>query len=171
MKRRSSGGRFSVEERSQWLPYLSVAACVLLLPLALFAARRSDVARTITAGRILTVRLPDRSRATLINGASISLQDNFAQRRRVWVFGEATFDVRQGPSLSLWTETAFISTTGGSFTIRASGRETTFVSVRRGTLRLRALNDESDPAYRSVTIGARQRGFAVRLVGAKVAPP
>ena len=101
-------------------------------------------------------------------GRTIEFRDDFVRRRRAWVFGQVMLEVLQGPTLSLWTETAFISTTGGSFTVRASGRETTFVSVRSGTARLRALNDESDPAYRSVTIGAGQRAFAVRLVGAKI---
>jgi len=170
MERRSSGGRFLVLDRSPWLPYVSVAICLLLLPLALLGDRRRGESRAFTAGKtgILTLRLPDGSRATLINGGTIEFRDDFVLRRKAWVFGQASLDVLQGPTFSLWTETAFISTTGGSFTLRASGRETTFVSMRTGTARLRALNDESDPAYRSVTIGAGQRAFAVRLVGAKV---
>jgi ferric-dicitrate binding protein FerR (iron transport regulator) len=173
MERRSSGGRFLIENRSHWLPYLTVAVCLLMLPLALIGDRRRGEPRVFTAGKtgILTLRLPDGSRATLINGGTIEFRDDFVLRRRAWVFGQALLEVLQGPTLSLWTETAFISTTGGSFTVRASGRETTFVSVRTGTARLRALNDESDPAYRSVTIGAGQRGFAARLVGARVTAP
>ena len=170
MERRSSGGRFLLEGRSPRLPFLSVAICVVLLPLALIGDRRRGESRAFTAGKtgILTVRLPDGSRATLINGGTIEFRDDFVMRRRAWVFGQARLDVLQGPTFSLWTETAMVSTTGGSFTVRASGRETTLVSTRAGTVRLRALNDESDPAYRSVTVGAGQRAVAVRLVGAKV---
>src|SRR6266566_5193812 len=114
MERRSSGGRFLVEDPSPWLPYLSVAFCVLLLPLALIGDRRRGEPRVFTAGTtgILTLRLPDGSRATLINGGTIQFRDDFVRRRRAWVFGQAMLDVLPGPTLSLWTETAFISTTG-----------------------------------------------------------
>ena len=170
MERRSSGGRFPIDDRTSALPYLSVLVCLLLVPLALFGDRHRAEAKTVRAGKagITTVRLPDGSRATLVNGASISYRDDFVRRRRAWVTGQATFDVREGPAFSLWTQTAFITTTGAFFIVRAVGRETTFVAARRGTLRLRALNDETDPAFRSATIAAGQQAFAVRLVGAKV---
>ena len=173
MERGSSGGRFPVDDRPQRLPYLTVVLCLLLVPLALIGDRRRGDARRFSAGQngILKVRLPDGSRATLVNGASVEFRDDFARRRRAWVFGRATFDILQGPTFSLWTETAFVTTTEAKFAVRSTGRETTFVSMRSGTARLRALNDESDPAYRSVTISAGQRAFAARLVGAKVIPP
>jgi ferric-dicitrate binding protein FerR (iron transport regulator) len=103
-----------------------------------------------------------------VNGASIRYRRDFAQRRRLWLSGQAAFDVVPGNTFALWTETALVSTLGGSFAVRSSGRETTFVTMRSGVMRLRALNEDNDPAYRSVTIGTGQRAFAARMVGAKI---
>src|SRR5467141_3279393 len=101
MERRSSGGRFLIEDRSQWLPYLTVVVCLLMLPLALIGDRRRGEQRSFTAGQtgFLTLRLPDGSRATLINAGTIQYRDDFVRRRRAWVVGQAMLDVLQGPTL------------------------------------------------------------------------
>jgi ferric-dicitrate binding protein FerR (iron transport regulator) len=140
--------------------------------MAIVAVRGRDDAQTISAGNsaLATVRLPDGSRARLLKGATIQYRRDFPQRRRIWLSGQARFDVVPGSAFVLWTETALVSTLGGSFVVRATGRETTFVSMRTGIARLRALNEDNDPAYRSVTIGYRQNAFAARMVGAKMTP-
>jgi ferric-dicitrate binding protein FerR (iron transport regulator) len=146
-----------------------VLICLAVLPIVIGAGRRDD-SQAITAGNgaIMTIRLPDGSRARLLNGASIRYRRDFPQRRRLWLSGQATFDVIPGPTFALWTETALVITFAGSFAVRASGRETTFVSTRAGVVRLRALNEDNDPSYRSVTLRSGQRGFAARMVGAKL---
>jgi ferric-dicitrate binding protein FerR (iron transport regulator) len=146
-----------------------VLICLAVLPLAMIAVRRDD-SQTISAGNgaITTIKLPDGSRARLMNGATIRYRPDFPERRRLWLSGQATFDVTPGPTFALWTETALVITFAGSFAVRASGRETTFVSTRAGVVRLRALNEENDPSYGSVTIGSGRRGFAARMVGAKL---
>ena len=135
----------------------------------MIAVRRDD-SQTISAGdrAITTIKLPDGSRARLVNGATIKYRRDFPQRRRLWLSGQATFDVIPGPKFALWTETALVITFGGSLAVRASGRETTYVSTRAGVVRLRALNEDNDPSYPSVTIGSGQGGFAARMVGAKL---
>src|SRR2546430_10917897 len=114
------------------MSFLGILICVAVLPVAMVANRGHDDAQTISAGKgaITTVRLPDGSRAQLMNGATIRYRRDFAQRRRLWLSGQATFDVVPGRVLSLWTETAVVSTRTGSFAVRTSGRETTFVSMR-----------------------------------------
>jgi hypothetical protein len=105
-----------------------------------------------------------------MNGATIRYRRDFPGRRRIWLSGQGTLDVVPGTPFSLWTETALVSTLGASLAVRASGRETTFVSMRAGVARLRALNEDNDPAYRSVMIASGQRAFAARMVGAKIIP-
>ena len=119
----------------------------------------------------MTIRLPDGSRARLLNGASIRYRRDFPQRRRLWLSGAARFDVVPGGEFALWTETALATTLGASFVVRAFDRETTFVATREGIVRLRALNEDNDPAYRSVTVGPAQHAIAARMVGARVALP
>jgi ferric-dicitrate binding protein FerR (iron transport regulator) len=157
---------------TQRYSFVGLLVCLAALSMVIGTGRRDD-SQTISAGSraITTVRLPDGSRARLMDGATIRFRRDFPQRRRLWLYGQATFDVVPGRLLSLWTENALVSTRTGSFAVRASGRETTFVSMRTGVARLRALNEDMDPAYRPVTIASGQHAFAARMVGAKVTPP
>ena len=169
--RRSSGVRFAVEEPSTLLRFAGAIACLVILSLAAAAPMRRPVDRQIDAGTTpVIVRLPDQSRVTLGPGSSLRYLPDFAARR-VWLIGRGTLEITPGPAFSIWTETALAKTTGASFDIRATGLATTYVTVRAGSVRLRALNEDNDPAYQSVLFGPGQRGFSAKMIGVKVTPP
>jgi ferric-dicitrate binding protein FerR (iron transport regulator) len=170
--RRSSGARFQFQAAPRPISLVSILICLAVLPIVVGSGRRDD-SQTIAAGNggILTIRLPDGSRAKLLNGATVRYRRDFPQRRRLWLSGQAKFDVVPGREFALWTETAFVTTLDAEFEVRAMDRETTFVATRAGIVRLRALNEDNDPAYRSVTVGAGQHALAARMVGARPIRP
>jgi hypothetical protein len=84
------------------------------------------------------------------------------------LYGQGTFEVVRGREFTVWTETALAKTGGARFSITAAGRESTLVIVREGSVTLRALNDDNDPAFPSVLAVAGQRATAARTVGAKL---
>jgi ferric-dicitrate binding protein FerR (iron transport regulator) len=170
--RRSSGVRFAMETPRKVLMFAGFVACVAAMPFAIAASKlRGPVAQRVDAGAsVVTVRLPDSSRVVLGRGSSLRYRPDFAQRRVLWLIGRATLEIVPGPAFSLWTETAFLNTLDGSFDVQTTGLDTTVVRVRAGTVRLRALNEDNDPAYRTATIGPGQLGFSIKMVGARIAP-
>lgn len=147
--------------------------CLSLLPITIVLGRRDrDPMVGITVSALYTtVVLPDGSRAVLSRGSKIRYRRDFPVRRTLWVFGQGTFQVVPGPEFTVWTETAIAKTSGGRFSVTAAGRASTTVLVRRGSVRLRALNEDNDPAYPSVLAVAGQRATAERTVGARLTPP
>jgi ferric-dicitrate binding protein FerR (iron transport regulator) len=171
--RRSSGVRFVMTAApSMALRYSGFVACLALLPIAIASTgMRGPVAQRVDAGAVaVTVRLPDSSRVILGQGSSLRYRRDFAQRRTLWLFGRGAVEIVSGAPFTLWTETAVAKTTGATFDVRAVGLDSTIVHVRTGSIRLRALNEDNDPAYRSVTLGPGQLGFGIKMVGARAAP-
>lgn len=168
-ERRSSGGRFDRPPRSARLGALGIIACLAMLPLAVIAERSRDA--QIVINQRGTHRLPDGSYAGLSEGATIKYGRDFASRRVLWAHGTVDLDVVAGPQLTVWTETAVAKTNAASVVIESSDLDSTFVFVRRGAVRLRALNDDQDPAYPAVSVAAGQPAFAARMVGAFVRKP
>ena len=148
---------------------VGVVACLAMLPLAMIPVQARDA--TLRTARSGMIRLPDGSVAKLAMGATIRYRTDFAARRVLWLFGQATFEIVPGSSFAVWTETGVTKTTGSSIFVRAMTRESSFVAVSAGVARLRALNEDNDPAYPSVTIGPGQRAFAARTLTAHVIPP
>ena len=170
MDRRSSGGRFERPSQGTRASLLGVAACLAVLPLAAAAVlSREGTVTTIQGPR--TILLPDSTRVELARDADMQYRRDFAHRRVLWLHGQAALAVAPGPPLALWTETAITRTGGATFTVRAADRESTVVSVLAGVVRLRALNEDNDPAYATVTVEAGGRAFAVRTMGARLIPP
>ena len=156
----------------QYVHFLGVIACLALLPLAVALGRRDgrpmQVVTAYTPNTVL--RFPDGSRATLSIGSRVRYRADLPTRRTAWLFGEGMFDIAPGSDFTLWTETSLVKTTGGRFFISAIDRDSTFLSVRQGIVRLRALNEDSDPAYPSVMVATGQRAFAAKTVGASLSP-
>lgn len=151
--------------------FMGSVACLAMLPITIVLAGRDRepmVAITVTA-LYTTIPLPDGSRATLSRGSLVRYRPGFPGRRTLWLFGQGSFDVVPGTEFTLWTETALVTTAGARLSVTAAGRESTFVVVREGSARLRALNDDNDPAFPSVLVGAGGRAFAVRTRGVKLA--
>src|SRR5438045_3915292 len=134
--------------RGYWR-YAGVVACVAVLPLAAVASRmRLVTAMTIVADTLAkAVRLPDGSVAQLSAGSTMRYRRNLVGGRRVWLFGQATFLIVPGSTFAVWTETAVARTPGAILHMLAFNRESTFVFVQRGSVRLRALNEDNDAAY------------------------
>jgi ferric-dicitrate binding protein FerR (iron transport regulator) len=156
----------------QHVHFLGVIACLVTLPVAVMLGGRDradmQLATAYTPNTVL--RFPDGSRATLSMGSRVRYRVDLPHRRTAWLFGEGTFEIAAGSDFTLWTETSLIKTTGGRFFITATDRDSTFVTVRQGVLRLRALNEDGDPAYRSVLVASGQRAFAAKTVGANLSP-
>ena len=156
----------------QYIHFLGIITCLALLPLVVALGRSgrhpTDEVLAYTPNTI--VRLPDGSRATLAFGSRLRYRSDLPERRTAWVFGQGMFDIAAGSDFTLWTETSLLKTTGGRFFITAVDRDSSFVSVRQGVVRLRALNEDGDPAYRMVVIASGQRAFAAKTVGAKLSP-
>jgi ferric-dicitrate binding protein FerR (iron transport regulator) len=163
-ERRSSGGRFDRAPRSARLGALGSIICLALLPVA--AVRERGREAPIIINQRGTHRLPDGSYAGLSDGATVRYGRDFARRRVLWLHGKVDLEVVGGPVLTVWTETAIAKTAAASVVIESSGLDSTFVFVRRGAVRLRALNEDKDPAYPGVVVGAGQNGFAARMIGA-----
>lgn len=156
-----------------YLQFLGVLVCLAVLPITIMMSRRDrDPMVAITVNALYTtIALPDGSRAVLSRGSRVRYRRDFPGRRVLWLFGQGTFQVLPGTEFTVWTETAIAKTFGGRFSVTAAGRESTFVFVRTGSVKLRALNEDNDPAYRSVVAVAGQRAIAARTVGARLAPP
>ena len=170
MERRSSGGRFERPPQGTRVSLLGVAACLAVLPIAAAVVLSRDATITTVRGAHV-VHLPDSTLVELARDAAMQYRRDFAQRRVLWLYGQASLEVTPGPPLALWTETAVAKTGGASFTVRATGRESTLVSMRAGSVRLRALNEDNDPAYSTVTTAAGQRAVAARMIGAHLILP
>lgn len=162
--RRSSGRRFERPAHATNFSLVGALLCLAALPFAMIPVRARSV--TVHSVQSSIVHLPDGSLAKLTKGTTVRYRSDFATRRTLWLFGGASIDAIPGSPFAVWTETAVIRTTGASLSIRAFDSGSTFVAVRAGTARVRALNEDNDPAYPAVTIGPGQHAFAVRTLGA-----
>ncbi|HEU4993597.1 MAG TPA: hypothetical protein VFT29_02220 [Gemmatimonadaceae bacterium] len=165
-ERRSSGGRFDRAPRSVRLGALGTIICLVLLPAAFVSGRERET--PIVINQRGTHRLPDGSYAGLSDGASVRYAPDFAFRRVLWLHGAVDLEVVKGPQLTVWTETAVARTSEASLVINSTDLDSTFVFVRRGAVRLRALNEDMDPAYHGVSVGAGQSAVAARMLGASL---
>jgi ferric-dicitrate binding protein FerR (iron transport regulator) len=152
--------------------FIGGLVCLGLLPITIMLGRRDrDLMVGLTVSALYTtVVLPDGSRAVLSRGSKLRYRRDFPVRRTLWVFGQGTFQVVPGTEFTVWTETALAKTSGGRFSVTAASRQSTIVIVRTGSVTLRALNEDNDPAYPSVVAVAGQRAIAARTVGARLAP-
>jgi ferric-dicitrate binding protein FerR (iron transport regulator) len=152
--------------------FMGILVCVALFPLAIVLERREhDFTTLVTAYMPNTrIRLPDGSWATMASGTMMRFRRDMAARRTMWLFGAADLEVVKGGAFTVWTETAVVRTDGGDFSVTALTPASTLLAVHKGTATLRALNEDDDPAYPSMVVGAGQRALAARTVGTKLLP-
>lgn len=138
--------------RFNWMPFLKVAAAVLLLvsagllikykwtspssePISI-AATDSQIRSTITASdKHQLVKLPDGSTVILNQNSKLEYPAVFGKTREVVLTGEGYFDVKHDPEKSFIVRTGKIKTTvlGTAFNIKAySNEEKVTVTVTRG---------------------------------------
>jgi ferric-dicitrate binding protein FerR (iron transport regulator) len=136
------------------------------------AARRRPAADTTVRATTapVVVRLADSSVLRLESGSVARYRPGIANRR-LWLVGKAALSIAPGKPFTVWTETAVMHSAAATLDIRTEGLETTYVDVTAGSVRLRAQNEDNDPAYPAVTVSAGQSGVAAKMVGARLVRP
>ncbi|VXD14078.1 FecR family protein [Marinoscillum sp. 108] len=100
------------------------------------------VVKTNPAGQKSKVYLPDGTIVSLNSESSISFIDEFAEGRKVYLVGEAFFDVTEDASRPFTVYSGYLATTalGTSFNIRSYNNEQTEVTLVTGKVKVEKNN-------------------------------
>ncbi|WP_421898226.1 FecR family protein [Marinoscillum sp.] len=141
-------------KETRHLMWWKVAAAVLLLAVSSFllypreetpaVQAVAEVVKSNPAGQKSKVYLPDGTIVSLNSESTISFIEEFAEGRKVYLEGEAFFDVTEDPARPFTVYSGQLATTalGTSFNIKSYNNEQTEVSLITGKVKVEKSNSE-----------------------------
>lgn len=158
-----------------WAPVAAVVLVLVMVGGSYFLKKETSIQYQTSFGQTLTITLPDSSVATLHANSRLSTTRNWeaGEDRRVWLDGEAYFEVNRKPAtqakFSVYTSDLEVQVLGTKFNVNTR-QEQTQVVLSEGKIKLLLNDQEKDEIFMDPGDMINYSSIENELVHTKVNP-